>query len=244
MGHRDGTTSIEEGTMVAQETLSGAEFVRQLKAEIAASPLLRVDHPFVKAVEAGTAPREQVRDWARQDYKFRAAVPRIAMLRYLACSDPEFARRLYGVVEEETEGLATGSAGHINLFLDFAAALGLGRDELEQARLRPATAAHLYYAELVIHTLPWFIVMAAQLAAEATLPPAASALARGFVAHYGLRPEDVRFFTVHVEADEDHGSLAEEIAVRYLTTPPLQQLARETALRRMELQYDLWTIDG
>src|SRR5437868_5653563 len=90
------------------------------------------------------------------------------------------------------------------------AALGLSRDELEEAPLRPATAAHLYYAELVIHTLPWFIVMAAQLAAEATLPPAASALARGFVDHYGLSPQDVRFFTVHVDADEDHGSLAEE----------------------------------
>src|SRR3954452_4496120 len=151
--------------MVAQETLSGAEFVRQLKAEIAASPILRVDHPFVKAVEAGTASREQVREWARQDYKFRAAVPRIAMLRYLACSDPEFARRLYGVVEEETEGLATGSAGHCDMFVEFAESIGIARKDLDTATLAPATAAHLYYVELVIHTLPWFIVMSAQIGA-------------------------------------------------------------------------------
>jgi len=32
--------------------------------------------------------------------------------------------------------------------------------------LRPSTAAHLYYVELIIHTLPWFVVMAIQIAAE------------------------------------------------------------------------------
>ena len=70
---------------------------------------------------------EQIRKWAIQDYQFRAAVPRISMLRYLACSDPEIARRLYGVVEEETEGLATGSAGHCDMFVEFAESIEIGR---------------------------------------------------------------------------------------------------------------------
>src|SRR2546423_1225603 len=123
--------------------MTSREFVEHLKAEVAAHPKLRARHPFVKAVSAGTLSMDQLREFARQDYKFRNIVPRIAMLRYLACSDPEMARRLYGVVEEETRGLDTGTAGHIELFLDFAAALGLGREELEAAPLAPATAAHL-----------------------------------------------------------------------------------------------------
>ena len=90
------------------------------------------------------------------------------MMRYLACSDDEIARRLYEVVEEETEGLSTGGAGHIDLFVQFAASLGISRDELDAAPLAPATAAHLYYVELVIHKYPWFVVMAAQIAAEGT----------------------------------------------------------------------------
>jgi pyrroloquinoline-quinone synthase len=230
--------------MVAQsQTLSGAEFVRQLKAEIAASPKLRENHPFVRAVEQGTATMDQIRAWACQDYKFRAAVPRVAMLRYLACSDPEYAAKLYEVVAEETRGMGTGSAGHVDLFIEFAAAIGLTKDDLERAPLRPATAAHLYYCELIIYTLPWFVVIAAQLGAEATLPAAAIKLARGFTTHYGLAPQAVRFFTVHVDADEQHGSLAEEVAVRYLATPELQALARATTLRRLELLYDVWTLD-
>ncbi|HWP29676.1 MAG TPA: iron-containing redox enzyme family protein [Chloroflexota bacterium] len=223
--------------------LSSAEFVRQLKEEIARSPKQRVNHPFVRAVCAGTATLDEIRRWAIQDYQFRRAVPRIAMLRYLACTDPEFSAKLFEVVEEETRGLRPGSAGHAEMFLEFADYLGIRRDELDNAPLLPATAAHLYYAELIIHTLPWFVVMAAQMGAEGTFPPAAAALGQGLIQNYGVPPEKARFFTVHTEADEEHGALAEQIALRYLTAPELQALTRQVTLRRMELLYDVWSID-
>ena len=217
------------------------KFVRSLKEEIARSPKQRVHHPFVRAVCAGRASKEQIRQWALQDYQFRRAVPRLAMLRFLACSDPVFQVKLYEVVEEETRGLRPGSMGHPDMFVEFAAALGLEREELETAPLRPATAAHLYYSELIVHTLPWFVVMAAQMSAEGTFAPAAAALGKAFIEQYGMKPESVRFFTVHVDADAEHGSLAEEIAESYLTSPALQTQTREVALRRLELLYDAWT---
>ncbi len=226
------------------DTLSSAEFVRRLKEEIARSPKLRVNHPFVRAVCAGTASLDQIRNWALQDYQFRRAVPRIAMLRYLACSDPEFAPRLYEVVEDETRGLRPGSIGHPDMFIEFAESIGITRAELESAPLRPATAAHLYYAELIIHTLPWFVMMAAQIGAEGTFGPAVAALGQGLIKQYGMKPESIRFFTVHVEADEEHGTLAEDIALRYITSAPLQAQTRQVTLRRLELLYDVWTIEG
>lgn len=230
--------------MVMQsDMLSSAEFVRQLKEEVASSPKQRIHHPFVRAVCGGTASMDQIRKWALQDYQFRRAVPRIAMLRYLACSDPEIAPRLFEVVEEETRGLLPGSAGHADMFVEFAESIGIARKELESAELRPATAAHLYYAELIIHTLPWFVMMAAQIGAEGTFPPAAAALGKGFIKQYGMSPQSVRFFTVHEEADEEHGKLAEDIALRYIVSPQLQQQTREVTLRRLELLYGVWTID-
>jgi pyrroloquinoline-quinone synthase len=225
------------------QPLTSAEFVRQLKEEIARSPKQRVNHPFVRAVVAGSATMDEIRRWALQDYKFRAAVPRIAMLRYLACTDPEFQTKLAEVVEEETRGLLPGSVGHADMFLEFADAIGISRQELEDAPMRPATAAHLYYAELIIHTLPWFVMMAGQMGAEGTFPPAMAAMGPALIKNYNLPPEKVRFFTVHVEADEDHGALAEEIALRYLTNAPLQEQTRQVTMRRMELLYDLWSID-
>ena len=228
--------------MSSTEPLSADAFVEELKRDIAGFPKLRVRHPFVEAVRSGSATLEHIRAWAVQDYQFRRAVPRIALLRYVACSDPEFAPRLFEVAEEETRGLLPGSAGHPDMFVEFAEAIGLTRKDLEHAALLPATAAHLYYAELVIHTQPWFVVMAAQMGAEGTFSPAAAALGHGFMDRYGMSPESVRFFTVHVEADEEHGALAEDIGRRYLDSPNLQQQTREVTFRRMELLYDIWTI--
>ena len=57
-----------------------------------------------------------------------------------------------------------------------------------------------------------------QIGAEGTFGPAAAALGHGFIKQYNMKPDDVRFFTVHSEADEEHSSLAEEIAVRYITS--------------------------
>ncbi len=228
---------------IESQALTSAEWVRQLKAEIAAHPKQRVNHPFVRAVCAGTATLDEIRRWALQDYQFRRAVPRIAMLRYLTCTDPEFQAKLLEVVEEETRGLLPGSAGHADMFLEFTDYLGISREELDTVALRPATAAHLYFAELIIHTLPWFVMMAGQMGAEGTFPPAMAVMGKGLMANYDIPPEKVRFFTVHVDADEDHGAIAEEIALRYLHAPHLQEQTRALTMRRMELLYDIWSID-
>ncbi len=164
---------------------------------------------------------EQIRRWALQDYQFRSAVPRIAMLRYLACTDPEIAVRLREVVEKETRGLLLGSAGHADMF---AESIGITKHEL------------------VIHTLPWFIMMAAQVDADGAFSPVA-ALGQGFIKQYTMSPESVRFFTIHVEANEAHGTLAEDILLRYITSPHLQQQTHAAMLRRMALLYDVWSID-
>ena len=223
---------------------TSTEFVEQLKKDIQAFPKIRIKHPFLKAVCNGTASMDQIRAWAIQDYQFRAAVPRICMLRYLACTDPEIAKKLWGVVEEETRGLDTGTAGHNELAIRFANSIGLTQKQLENAELRPSTAAHLYYVELIIHTLPWFVVMSIQIGAEGTFGPAAAAIGNGLIKNYKMNPNDVRFFTVHSEADEDHSSLAEEIAVRYLHSPSLQEQTYKATFRRMELLYDIWSING
>src|ERR1051325_1134826 len=120
--------------------MTSKEFVTQLKKEIQAFPKIRIKHPFLKAVCNGTATMDQIREWTIQDYQFRATVPRIAMLRYLACTDPEIAQKLWGVVEEETRGMETGSAGHNELAIRFAESIGLKKEQLENAILSPSTA--------------------------------------------------------------------------------------------------------
>src|SRR5439155_19700786 len=101
------------------EVTPSAEFVRRLKEEISRSPKQRVNHPFVRAVCEGRASKDQIRRWALQDYQFRRAVPRLAMRRYLACTNPVVQPKLDEVVEEETEALRPGSIGQPDIFGEF-----------------------------------------------------------------------------------------------------------------------------
>ena len=67
-------------------------------------------------------------------------------------------------------------------------------------------------------------------------------LSESYASLYRLPLTGLRFFTVHEEADQQHGSLAEDIAEAYLHSPRLQEQTREVGLTRLGLLYDIWTI--
>ena len=216
------------------------DFVRELRELIATSDRHLLRHPLIQGVAAGTIPRHQLQGWVTQDYFYRKHVSRLAMLRYLKCTDPEIAAHLYEVVEEESTGSHTGEAGHVQLFIDFAAGLGVSREQLEQAPILPGAAAHVYWAELILHTQPWFVALAAQMAGEGMAPQVYARMQQGLAQHYGLDDRALRFGRTHEEADTEHGALSELIVRRYLVTPELQQQARAIVQRKLELQYDMW----
>ncbi len=218
---------------------AGSRFLDELNHEIVNSEWSSVRHPFVVGVNNGTIPLHQIRGWAIQDSHYRRDVHRLALLRYLRCTDPDIQQRLGGVVAEEAEGADTGSDGHYKLFLRFANSIGLSEEEVQNSEPMPATAAHIYWAELIMWTMPWPVAMAAQLAGEGQAPITSRMMSDGLQKHYGLSPEQAAFFDVHVEADSDHKSLAEDIVSRYLVTPELQEQARAVVKRKLKLVYDM-----
>lgn len=220
---------------------SPSRFLREIKDEIASSGLLIKDHPLVEGIYQGTLPLRQIRGWATQDSHYRRAVSRLASVRYLRCTDPYFKAKLGEVMAEESEGGQYGQTGHYQLFLRFAKAIELTEDEVENSRILPGAAAHIYWAELVAWTLPWFVYMSAQLAGEGQAPPAVMKTHEGLIKHYGLSEEDAAFFSVHGEADEDHGSLVQDIIAKYIVTPELETQARAVIRRKLELQWDMWS---
>src|SRR3954452_20876508 len=113
------------------------DFVQELQDLIASSDKNILRHPFVQGAGAGTIPLRQLQGWVAQDYVYRKQVSRLAMVRYLKCTDPEIAAHLYEVVEEETAGTSTRTAGHVELFFDLAAGLGVSREQLENAAVLP-----------------------------------------------------------------------------------------------------------
>src|SRR3954452_8256789 len=126
-------------------TPTAQDFVQDVKAQIRRSGKSHADYPLVQGIATGTIPLRQLQGWITQDYVYRRHVPRLAMLRYLKCTDPEIARYLYEVVEEESAGRSTGTAGHVDLFYDLAEGLGVSRAQLENAPALAPAAAHVYW---------------------------------------------------------------------------------------------------
>ena len=220
--------------------LAGEAFVEELRTMLRESPHALVRSPFVRGVAAGTLTRAQLKGWALQDYVYRRHVPQLAATRFTKCTDPTIRAELFETLIEEGTGSVTGSAGHIQLFFDLAEALGASRAELEAAEPLPEAAAHVYWAELILHTKPWFVALSAQLAGEGQVPDYAGLLVDGLRKHYGLTDRGIRFWAVHLEADKEHGGTVERMIARYIVTDELQDEVRAIVRTKLRLVHGMF----
>ena len=220
--------------------MDSSAFVKELKRSIRDSEYALVKSPFIRGIAAGTLTRAQLKGWALQDYQYRRHVPQLAATRFTKCTDPKIRHQLFETLIEEGTGAITGSAGHTLLFLDLAGELGAGEEELEAADPLAETAAHVYWAELILHTKPWFIALSAQLGGEGQVEEFAGVLARGLKERYGLSDRALRFWTVHLEADKEHGSVVEEMIARFVVTDEFQDEVRNVVRTKLRLLYGMW----
>jgi pyrroloquinoline-quinone synthase len=158
-----------------------------------------VGHPLVRAVEDGTCPTETLVQWAKE--KFCAQREFSANLAYVFARMPLTDREL-------RSGLAAnlyGERDHTDLYLGFAAALGLGADEMWEAEPLPATAAFVdRMYRLAREGSMASIAASINVGLEGVTTQHFPAIARGLRAHYGIGEDALRFFTVHDEADVEH----------------------------------------
>src|SRR3984957_4870146 len=94
-------------------------------------------HPFYQAWTAGTLSADRLRNYAVQYYQHVAAFPRYLSALHSRCDDLETRQLLLeNLIDEER-----GADNHPELWLRFANALGLQRDDVLGASPLPATNA-------------------------------------------------------------------------------------------------------
>jgi len=170
----------------------------QLDDLIAARSIL--DHPFYQAWTAGALTRDQLAAYAAIYYPHVAAFP--DHLRVLAdgAADPAVAAELRDNLAEEL-GVP---APHPDLWLDFAAGLGLDRDRVAAAPAHPAADA-IVDAFGRLARVSTAAGIAALYAYESQQPDVARRKAEGLRAFYEVDdPAMLAYFTVHAEADVRH----------------------------------------
>ncbi|MEO8440614.1 MAG: CADD family putative folate metabolism protein [Spartobacteria bacterium] len=173
----------------------------RLDQQIAARHLLT--HPFYLAWTRGELHMDTLADYACQYYRHVAAFPTYLSALHARCDDQPTRRRLLeNLIDEEA-----GNPNHPQLWRNFAAALGVSPEDLDQAQTWPETADLIATFRSVCRENEVAAGLAALYAYESQIPAVSESKIDGLIRHYQFNdPESYRYFSVHIEADREHAA--------------------------------------
>jgi pyrroloquinoline quinone (PQQ) biosynthesis protein C len=176
-------------------------------------------HPYVELVSQGKASRDQLKRYPIEHYamtvKDSGPLSALAYLRVHEV-DLEAAQHMAQSFAEEALGLYSHSAGHAELLCEmWERALGMPRQELlDSIGSEESLAANaLFYR--IANLKPEFV--GAFGMCEVMEVHAYKKLQIGLERHYGMKAADLRFLSVHYEADKDHSETGHRLIDRLVT---------------------------
>jgi pyrroloquinoline quinone (PQQ) biosynthesis protein C len=201
------------------------------------------DTDFVRSVAAGSAPREAIAEYTRQFFVAIEQLHRLAhsrpKLKTIGLDDPEFKKFFWENRVEEQYGAISNTAGHLELLIQLGEALGVKRLDMVSTKPKPQTRALIEWSKAHVHDPEEYLTTQIAIGILESMNPEASlSMAQGGKQHYGLTDQDIRFWTVHITADADHG----EVALKLLALVPMDRWEhiREMALEQSRLVRAMW----
>jgi pyrroloquinoline-quinone synthase len=178
--------------------MRNTELLNKIDAAIAEKNLLK--HPFYQDWQVGKLSREALQLYAAQYYRHVEAFPK--HLRVLAARTEGPIRDIVmeNLAEEENP-----ERPHPKMWREFAAALGVGEDDITCCPALPGTQAVVETFREIVGDRPVAEAVAALYAYEAQVPEIATTKIDGLKKFYGINsPEGLGYFEVHETADKAH----------------------------------------
>jgi pyrroloquinoline-quinone synthase len=211
---------------------------------------IKQPHPWRVALSQGRVSRQALVEYVKNRYYFLANINRKDAQVIANCPISDARRMLLRkYIDEEGQDVAGGQLGpHYEMWLRISDALGISRDVMNG--FEDVLPVYRYTVDAVFSfakSQTWLEGVAATYATEGRmwkrytpkeehkeegLLGEGEALAR----HYGLSKEDLLFFHVHSDANDEHGDINEAILKKYCTTAELQEKALAAARFRWENQ--------
>jgi pyrroloquinoline-quinone synthase len=132
-----------------------------------------------------------------------------------AGSDDQPTRRqlLNNLIDEEA-----GTPNHPELWLQFAEALGVSKEDVQYSEKQPETSNLIDTFRSVCSEGTTADGLAALYAYESQIPAVCESKIKGLVENYNMTaPRDYEYFTVHVEADREHAAAERSMLSEYVT---------------------------
>lgn len=216
---------------------SGEQLCDAIDARIEERSLLK--HPFYQAWQEGKLTLDALRGYACQYYHHVLAFPTYVSGAHANCDDlADRQELLENLVEEEQ-----GPNNHPELWLRFAEALGLTREEVIGSEPIPETLELDGTFRRITKDSPFVQGIAALYAYESQVPAVSDTKIEGLKRFYGIDDRRaLQFFIVHSSLDIEHSQVTRNQVARYGDNPE----KREDALKAAdEATAALWSfLDG
>lgn len=214
-----------------KEAYEPEEFLSMLKAE-AREKNARLEHPYVKNMVAGKLTREQLRDFAKQDYQLKKCPSWWVAGRILNSPSIQTQKMIAGTFIEEMGGVDPRFTGHQAMYLEFGKALGLTPDDLDHAELLPSTIlAVAMLMQINRHRSVGEALASGSVMGEQTNVRVSKLLLPAFENHYKIPRAGLVWFLEHVEADEGHGGLGDAIVKKFAVSKDMQNKIWDSIIR-------------
>ena len=176
-------------------------YLTELNQQLDAKHILKHEFYFYYWTE-GKLEKEHLGFYATQYFHHVDAFPRYLSATHANCDHlPTRQVLLDNLIDEER-----GAENHPELWLRFAEAVGQSRDSVTNAALLPETKA-LVDTFMSLAKSSYAEGLGALYAYERQVPEVAKSKIAGLKEHYGIDAEAaIKFFKVHIEADEWHAA--------------------------------------
>lgn len=185
---------------------ASSQFESNLRDAVMEYSMLK--HPFYVAWTEGRLSKAVLAEYAKQYYAHVRAFPTYVSGVHSRCEEISIRQQLLeNLIEEER-----GEENHPELWLRFAEALGVTREDVGAARLLPATKDSVRRLQSLTQSEDYREGLAALLAYESQIPEVAQTKREGLKSFYGIEDERaVSFFRVHESIDILHQQVEMQI---------------------------------
>ena len=186
--------------------LGSSQFESNLRDAVMEYSMLK--HPFYVAWTEGRLSQAVLAEYAKQYYAHVRAFPTYVSGVHSRCEDVAIRQQLLeNLIEEER-----GEENHPELWLRFAEAFGVTREDVSAAELLPSTKDSVKRLRSLTQSEDYREGLAALLAYESQIPEVAQTKREGLKNFYGIEDERaVSFFRVHESIDILHQQVEMQI---------------------------------
>lgn len=218
--------------------MSARRFLAELRTDIERHPA--VNHLFLQRIATAPFSREDYRVFGENHFPLVCVFTSYLERLLLRAPSSESKMWLAKVLVDE---YGEGSQGedHATLYAHYLRACGSRLpDELER-RVPYAAAEFIRRHQQIVTEEPFLVGLGAVGPGhEWAIPHMFASVIRG-LERARFSPEEIQYFTLHVEQDQDHGSWLEEALARFSEKDEHKAAIRRGALLSLEARGKFWT---